>query len=276
LEVGTQPTAATSGEPSDSFGVRALLVGARLDTKSFESADAIAVTPLTLRVPGGGTALLFRYGAVVLVGVRADAEARLLDHLAARVAEPVSPVEVEQAVIHVWPGAEDRVDPDGTITVQALTTERLQIIASALAKSVVLGYYEERIAGAFDRIEPLAERLRRSGALGARPRELLRQIGAVLKTQQVMVGRVEVEESPELLWLHPELNRLYARLVEEYELRERSRAIERKLVLVQESVGTLLDLVQNQRSERLELLVIALIGIEILLTLFDTVQHSLH
>ena len=96
----------------------------------------------------------------------------------------------------------------------------------------------------------------------------------MLKTQQMMVGRVEVEETPELLWLHPELNRLYARLVEEYELRERSRAIERKLVLVQESVGTLLDLVQNQRSERLELLVVGLIGIEILLTLFDILHRG--
>ena len=168
-----QVSLSTQPAPSQlSLGVRALLLGARLDTKSFEGAGAIAVTPLTLRVPGGGTALLFRYGAVVLVGVRAEAEDRLLDQLAARVAEPITPHETEEAVIHVMPGAEERVDPDGTITVQALTTERLQVVASALGKSVVLGYYEGRIAGAFDRIEPLAERLRRSGRVGFRPRDL--------------------------------------------------------------------------------------------------------
>jgi uncharacterized Rmd1/YagE family protein len=140
----------------------------------------------------------------------------------------------------------------------------------------VLAFYEGRIATAFDRIEPLADGLRQSGAVGSSPRDLLRQIGAVLKTQQVMVGRVELEEEPELLWIYPEFKRLYGRLAEEYELRERARAIERKLALVQESVSALLDLVQNKRSERLELLIVALIGIEIVLSSFDLAARLFH
>jgi uncharacterized Rmd1/YagE family protein len=63
--------------------------------------------------------------------------------------------------------------------------------------------------------------------------------------------------------------------MEWYELRERSRAIERKLALVQDSVGTLLDLVQTQRSVRLEILVVVLIAAEILLTIFDLLHRSL-
>jgi uncharacterized Rmd1/YagE family protein len=63
--------------------------------------------------------------------------------------------------------------------------------------------------------------------------------------------------------------------MEWYELRERSRAIERKLALVQDNVDTLLDLVQSQRSARLEQLVVVLIGVEILLSVFDIVHRSL-
>jgi len=93
--------------------------------------------------------------------------------------------------------------------------------------------------------------LQRSGRTGSQARELLRQIGDVLLTLHRMVGRVEIEEKPDVLWDHTELERLYARLEDEYELVERSRGMERKLALINETVGTILDMVQTQRSVRL-------------------------
>ncbi len=107
--------------------------------------------------------------------------------------------------------------------------------------------------------------------LARRPSDLLRQIGDVLLTQHRMVGRVEVEEKPDVLWDHPELERLYARLEDEYELVERSRAMERKLALISETAGTLIELVHNQRSLRLEWYIIGLIGLELLLSLYGLV-----
>ena len=91
-----------------------------------------------------------------------------------------------------------------------------------------------------------------------------------------MVGRVEIEEKPDVLWDHPELERLYARLEDEYELAERSHGMERKLALVNETVGTILDLVQTQRSMRLEWYIIGLIGIEIMLSLGDFLLRFAH
>ena len=264
---------ATAAAPATT--VCAYLLGTRLETKGFEGETAIAVSPLTLRVEGGGAALLFRYGVIVLIGVSPESEKHLLAELAPRIVEPVQTREVEQVVIRVMPDKEDLIDPNGAIILRELSAERLQVVASALAKSAVLSFYEDRIATAFDQIEPLADRLRSKGRIGSQPVELLRQIGSVLKIQQLMVGRVEVEEEPEILWIHPEFKRFYARLMEWYELRERSRAIERKLALVQDSVGTLLDLVQTQRSVRLEILVVVLIAAEILLTIFDLLHRSL-
>ena len=105
------------------------------------------------------------------------------------------------------------------------STERLQLVADILAKSLVLSHYETRIADLFDRIEPLAATLGEKGRAGASGKVLLRHIGDVLMMQQKMVGRVETAETPELLWEHPELERFYMRLADEYELRERDRRI---------------------------------------------------
>jgi required for meiotic nuclear division protein 1 len=153
------------------------------------------------------------------------------------------------------------------------TTERLQLVADILAKSLVLSHYETRIADIFDRIEPLAANLREKGRAGASGKELLRHIGEVLLMQQKMVGRVETSEKPELLWEHPELERLYIRLAEEYELRDRDRALDRKLDVVCRTVETLLGLVQTQSSLRVEWYIVLLIIAELLLTTYPLLLH---
>ena len=128
--------------------------------------------------------------------------------------------------------------------------ERLQAVAIVLAKSLVLSHYEVRLADVFDRIDPLAEKLVTKGSSGAKGAELMRQIGKVLLIQHKMVGRVEIGEKPELVWDNPELERLYARLAEEYELRDRDRALDRKLDVISQTVETLLGLVQSRSSLR--------------------------
>jgi uncharacterized Rmd1/YagE family protein len=213
--------------------------------------------------------VLFRYGVAVFVGLSAIEEDEIVRSLRARISEKLAVPEIESVQIEINPGADDQVDPSGRIVLKDASPERLQIVANVLSKSLILAHYEAKIASAFDRIEPLASRLQRKGRTGSQARDLLRQIGDVLLTQHRMVGRVEIAEKPDVLWDHPELERLYARLEDEYELIERSRGLEQKLALINATVGTLIDLVQNQRSVRLELYIIGLIGIEILLSLYQ-------
>jgi required for meiotic nuclear division protein 1 len=248
---------------------RALLLGDRLETRGLERADTIHTTPLTLRLGDTRIAVLFRYGVAVFVGLSPIEEDEIVRSLGPRISEMAALPETETVQIVIKPGGEDQVDPSGGIALKDASLERLQIVANVLAKSLILSYYEAKIAVAFDRIEPLASKLQRHGRTGSQARDLLRQIGDVLLTQHRMVGRVEIAEKPDVLWDHPELERLYARLEDEYELAERSHAMERKLALINETVGMLIDLVQNQRSVRLEWYIIGLIGIEILLSLYQ-------
>jgi len=90
----------------------------------------------------------------------------------------------------------------------------------------------------------------------------------VLLMQQKMVGRVETGEKPELLWDHPELERLYVRLAEEYELRDRDRALDRKLDVISRTVETLLGLVQARSSLRVEWYIVLLIVAELALSIY--------
>jgi required for meiotic nuclear division protein 1 len=258
---------------AETVPVRALLMGERLDTRAPGHDAPRDTTPLLLDIPGGGRAVLFRYGAAVLFGAPSDAADRFTTALGARVAGRFAVPERDEVRLVIDPKAERHLDPAGNILLRDASPERLQLVADILAKSLVLAHYEARIADIFDRIEPLAATLREKGRAGATGKVLLRHIGDVLLMQQQMVGRVETAETPELLWEHPELERFYTRLADEYELRERDRALDRKLDIVSRTVETLLGLVQTRSSLRVEWYIVILIVAELLLSTFPLLLH---
>jgi uncharacterized Rmd1/YagE family protein len=115
----------------------------------------------------------------------------------------------------------------------------------------------------------VARDLQQTGFSGRRSRELLRHIGRSLLSELRIVGRVEVADKPELTWDNPDLERLYARLADEFELRERYAVLERKLELTARTAQTVLDLLRHRHNIRLEWYIVLLIIAEIFLTLYE-------
>ncbi len=249
--------------------VRALLVGRRIDLRALQRGSELAGQPVAVPAGEKGLAVLFRYGAVVTFRMQPVEEAAFLESLRSVVGEPFETAESEEAEIIVdgVGGQTEGIDGSGNIRLQAATMDRLLVVADVLAKSVILAYDENRVAAVFDRIEPVAERLHRAGR-SVSVRDLLGHIADVLITQHRMVGRVEVTEKPELVWDSSDLERLYVRLRDEYELAERDRALSRKLELISQTATTSLGLVQAQRSLRVEWYIVILIVVEIFLTLY--------
>lgn len=269
-DIGTRAPGIQAGVRS-TLPARALLVGERIDIRALESSvETLATAPLALALAPSGVAVVFRYGVVVLFDVPDDAGRQFVRSLEPYISEPFPVPEQEETPVAIRASADqEAVDAAGAVVLRDRAIERLQLVADVLAKSLVLGHYEGRIAVAFDRIEPLAATLRKHGRAGARSQQLLYLIGNVLTTQHRMVGRVETGEKPELLWEHPELERLYMRLAEEYELRDRDRALDRKLGVISGTLETLLGLVQTRSSARVEWYIVFLIVAELALAAFS-------
>ncbi len=250
------------------FSARALYVGGRFDLRTLESSSRLAVAPTVVRTGPAGVAVLFRYGVAVLFNVPPLDEASFLRQLTSFTQRPFEKVESEEAQVQIQHGHEER-SLDSVITLERPSVERLQCIADILAKSVVLGHTEASMARVFDKIEPLSSQLERDGTVRRTAKELLRHIGGTLRVQTEIVARVEVVEKPELLWDRPELELLYTRLEDEYELSERHNALERKFQLVSKTAETLLGLLHHDRSLRVEWYIVVLIVVEICLTLYE-------
>lgn len=253
---------------SSTIPVRAILIGQGIQLRQLHTVHTLSRAPFTLEVEGDGIGVLFRFGVVVLFDVSPLAEAAFLDMLRPFISNPYGKHQAEMLTIHIADGIDERVDEEG-LFLPDRSLPRLQLVAEALARSELLDNYEQRISGAFDRMEPLAERIQISGRLPKQARELLGHIGEIIEIQHRMVGRAQVGEKPDCLWEHPELGRLWQRLENEYELDERQIALERKLDLISSTAGTLLELLQNRHSLRVEWYIVILIVVEILLTLYE-------
>jgi uncharacterized Rmd1/YagE family protein len=262
------PNAADLARPvsAEACLARAILLGDRIDTAGLEPADPLSAAPLAFRMDRSGFVAVFRYGVVVLAGLDPIKEDEALRGLQGRVVGPISAREEETARIEPAPGQEDRVDPDGVVRVGELTPDRLLVVADALAKSVGLAHAERQVDDVFDAIEPFARELSAGGRTVGGRRAMLRMIGSALLVQHRVSRRVAAGERLDILWDRPDLDRLYSRLEDEYELVERREALDRKLALIGEAAARFTDLIDTERSLRLELMVALLIVLEILIT----------
>lgn len=107
--------------------------------------------------------------------------------------------------------------------------------------------------------------------MGAPPggrRAILKHIGNALLVQRRLSGIVAVAEKPDVLWERPDLERFYARLEDEYELKARADVLTRKLTVISDSAKAFADIIDTERSLRLKLIIVTLIIVEILIAGF--------
>lgn len=252
---------------------RALQLGERIDVKGLEREDAFSKSPLAFKTAAGGTAVLFKSGTAVFIGMNPVEEDDLVRSLGPRVTGLLSEHETEAARLTVKPEDEELIGPGGALQLRALDNNRLLLVAAALAMSASLSWDEKRIAQAFDKIAPVAESLKARKLPGGPQSAVLEQIGEALSIQQRLATRADLDDKPDVLWDHPELDRFWAKLVDEFDLTQRSRAIARKLEVIRETADTLTELMSTRTSHRLEWYIIALIMVEIGLGLYDRFWH---
>jgi uncharacterized Rmd1/YagE family protein len=243
--------------------IKAMLLSDRIDTAGLEHEGVISTAPLTYRVGAEGLVTLFRYGVAVIMCASPQEEAEILRSLQPRLVRPVAVVEEETLLIEVAPDKEDQILPGGPMILRNATPDRLIVIADALSKSVVLARDEREVASVFELVDPFARELAETGRVTATRRAILKHIGNALLVRQRVSGRVAVAEKPDVVWDRQDLERLYARLQDEYELEERAETLSRKLSVIADTAEVLTDIIDTRRSLRLEIAIVILIAIEL-------------
>jgi uncharacterized Rmd1/YagE family protein len=265
-DIAFTPVSELPSQTSRYVTVRALLLGDRIDTAGLERNDVLSTTPLAFRIGNEGYVVLFRYGVAVLFGMSPLQEDEVIRSLNGRVIGAFARREEESAQIEIAPDKDEQITPNGTISLKALLPEHILIIADAIATNVILAHDERNVSAVFDVIEPLARELAEHGRTPGGRRTILKHIGNALLVQHRVSGLVAVAEKPDVLWERADLERFYARLEGEYELKERADLLTRKLTVISDTGQALADIINTERSLRLERIIILLILLETIFT----------
>lgn len=249
------------------FQVRAVLLGDRLVADRSSNPDMVSSAPFCFR-KGDGYAVIFRYGALVLVGLAPTEEQAVLTQYA----QGGAPIEEERVDLTLAPDQEEGLTADGRLQIKALTAAHALVLADILAKSIALARYEREIGAVFDTIEPAATKLAVSGRIPSARKALLKLIGSALLAEHRVSGRIAFAEKPDILWDHPGLERLYARLEDEYEIIERGTLLNGKVSVIASAAQTFTDMMDTARSTRLEILIVILILAELIIAAVTLVR----
>jgi uncharacterized Rmd1/YagE family protein len=154
----------------------------------------------------------------------------------------------------------------GSVSVKSSELQKLALVAEALAQSNTLEYYENVTAALVDSSSELTEGM----AQGERPptgRKLLTFIGKSLAMRRDLVGHLSVLDPPESVWEDKSLDVLYHALRKNFEIQPRLRVVEHKLELIKDTAQLVVSINESRQSHFLEIVIIALIALEIILYL---------
>jgi required for meiotic nuclear division protein 1 len=225
-------------------------------------------TQKALLVPmGGGEMSLYPFGGVAFRDVPEEKQREQLGRL--RQALPglsAAILEEDFLVAEGMAGDRPRVE-SGMLHIDRLDAERGQVVALVVAQSAAMEYFERIVDGMFADTERLVGGLERTGNVSMRVRSLHKFIGGAMVTRSEVLSVLHLLDKPDETWDDPLVDRIYDELRQEFDLLDRYRALEAKLRAVQESLELVLSIASERRVFALEVAVVALIVLEIVLSL---------
>lgn len=218
--------------------------------------------PLVVRLLKEQFAVLTKFGAVTFWNVPYRLRAQFLKELRpyVRAKKELYPYDENTKVI--VGGEIDKVTFE-KIFLSHFDADHIKIISYVLSQSVALERYEDEIETSLSEIGIIVENLKTTGKAMLREKEVLKQIGKVLSVKQTAVAHLSLFDKPEEVWESPELENLYNKLNTEYELRVRFDVLDEKTNYLSDISQMLMNFLAEKRNAFLEMVIIALIVIEI-------------
>jgi uncharacterized Rmd1/YagE family protein len=224
-------------------------------------------TQLFIEWSPDSVAVVFDFGALVFINVPTAVSRGVIDTFTAKLTpEPHAPLD-EQFLIELRPEALTVEVTFDRVVVSVCSPVVFEVIATVIAQSVALDYYDEDAQGIMQRIGTVAAEIADRGEPRGQGRDLIRFAGQAIVSQVEIISAISLLDKPDATWEDELADRLHTKLRTAFEIRERHRAIEAKLLTIRESIAAFLDLMTQRRSFLLEAAIVALIAVEILMGL---------
>lgn len=141
-------------------------------------------------------------------------------------------------------------------------------LSLSLSRSSSLSVLEGRLDRHIASVSKIPRALALFGQQPLERRDVIRKMGELMVLRMAVNTRGGgLEETPEFYWSEPELESYFDSVASEFEIKERIEAINKKIDYAQEVQNTLRALLTEASGHRMELIIIALIAVEVIIVL---------
>jgi len=144
--------------------------------------------------------------------------------------------------------------------------ERLAI-SIALAQSMKLVVFEERVEHTIKKTEYIPMSLAKTGRIDLSGKEIAQKIGKLFLERNSINLHSDILDTPEFFWDNPSLEPIYHMVAHDQDIKQRVDVLNKRLKLIHELFQILSDFLNNRHSSLLEIIIIILIAVEIILTI---------
>lgn len=220
--------------------------------------------PLVIKILKDQYAVLTKFGGITFWNISHKLRNELIEEIKpfAKSKKVSYPYDEDSGVVE---GADNIKITFDKVYLPHLGVQEIKIISYVLSQSVALERYEDEIETSLSEIGIIVENLKSSGKALLSQRQLLQYIGNAFSVKQTAVAHLSLFDKPEEVWESPELEAIYNRMSAEYELQDRFDILNEKIKYLSDISQMLMNFLAEKRSEFLEIIIIALIMIEIVL-----------
>ncbi|KAH9849604.1 DUF155-domain-containing protein [Lenzites betulinus] len=206
---------------------------------------------------------IFEYGTVVIWGMTEAQEKRFLSSLKRFEVERLATQDVEMEDLNFYYASYSRIYND-VITLRKGSSYMTKLsLSHALAQSVKISLFENLISATIEETKDIPEIISETGKIDMSHKEIMRKIGELFLLRANINSVGSVLDSPEVFWTYPDLQPLYDAARSYLEIPQRIDLLNARVEVLQDMLQLLKETVTSRHAERLEQIVIALIGVEI-------------
>ncbi|KRH95293.1 Sporulation protein RMD1 [Pseudoloma neurophilia] len=204
----------------------------------------------------------FEYGVTVFWGASNTLETKILRLI--KVAE-VNPYRSDQIEMESFSYgiSKDALFCDDIIYLNSEYFFFKMVISCAIAQSVKLDYFEELTDVSIEEIKNLPEEVSNMGKTNYTRTDILKFIGRLHKLRINLNLVTNILDEPELLWNFPKYSELYESFKHCLEIKTRADILNQRCDVIHGILEILSENINTRNSERLEKMVIGLIGVSV-------------
>lgn len=207
---------------------------------------------------------IFPYGVLVMWGLSEKEQTHILECV--RPFEERHYDQYERDIIPFKYGQKTEIIGDQLTLDSSLLPVKLAF-SHGLAQSVKLSFFEIFIKKTIEATRSLPEHLAQHGRIPLSRKEMRKKIGELFLERSLVNMHLDILDTPEYFWEHPELEHYYKMIANHLELSTRLDVMNKRLDIIHDLLEMMGNELNHQHSSQLEWAVILLIVFEVILSL---------